>query len=176
MDFRKFQMRWCLFAALMVVVSRAQGSEKRVDIYQTTNHCSSPEDCSDAGKIPDCKLTLEWQDGQLKLIEIYGLGENNTGMKGFYSLTNTEEGYSNPTGPQVKSNEVKVHGDRIDTKLEATALRWNAYSELFRFNVKGYTPDTIRSVSARFDVRLFGVTGVWIKVNCENLSRFPQEP
>lgn len=149
----------------------SSATESHQDIYQTMTHCDSATDCSTSTKTPNCKLTLTYEDDQLILVEIFGNGVNQANDRGFYSLSNDPSIYRDNEGPKIQKNEINVRGDRIDTILVATSLRWNIYREVTEFKIRGFTPEKISSVESSFLVKLGGIPGAGIIVDCQNLTK-----
>jgi hypothetical protein len=160
-----------LLFSLPASLSLAQETQKRREIFQTTTHCGDSMDCAQSEKTPDCKLTLYYEDNQLKWLDVFGLGENAAGSKGFFGLANYEDPHSLPNGPQVKSNEVTVKGSSVYAKLVAASLRWDVYKQITHFQIDGLSPESVRSVRANFELRIAGILSDWIQIRCSNLTR-----
>ncbi len=138
-------------------------------VYKGMSVCDDHPDCGNPGK-RSCKVTLDFVDRQLKVIDVFGIGHSSTPDTGYFAVSNNPASL-NGAELTIVTDEVEVDGGSLSAKLVAKGLRGNIYSQNFSIEASGYTPDSIDSITGWFSVKIGWVRGLWTNVRCANLQR-----
>lgn len=143
-------------------------------VYKGAAVCGSDQPCSGQGGYPACRVTLTYQDGQLKQADIFGIGDSSTGDHGYFGIANRRRGLPSDA-VKVITDDVATDGDEVSIKFVVAGLRWNAYRDTTTIRLQGLTGNSIDSVVAQNGVSFVGVRGLWTKIRCAGLTRAEPE-